>query len=64
MAVQGNTQNGGGMTYLPGAPGAILATIARGEDFNLMLTCYGLERFLYRLSRVPGQACQTRTALL
>jgi len=28
MAVQGNTQNGGGMTYLPGAPGAILATIA------------------------------------
>ena len=28
MAVQGNTQNGGGMTYPPGAPGAILATIA------------------------------------
>jgi hypothetical protein len=37
---------------------------ARGEDFNLILTRYALERFLYRLSRVPGRACQTRAALL
>lgn len=28
---------------------------ARGEDFNLILTRYALERFLYRLSRVPAR---------
>lgn len=28
---------------------------ARGEDFNLILTRYGLERFLYRLSLVPAR---------
>jgi hypothetical protein len=28
---------------------------ARGEDFNLVLTRYALERFLYRLSRVPAR---------
>jgi len=27
----------------------------RGEDFNLILTRYALERFLYRLSRVPAR---------
>lgn len=28
---------------------------ARGEDFNLILTRYALERFLYRLSMVPAR---------
>ena len=28
---------------------------ARGEDFNLILTRYALERFLYRLSQVPAR---------
>jgi len=28
---------------------------ARGEDFNLILTRYALERFLYRLSRMPAR---------
>lgn len=28
---------------------------ARGEDFNLVLTRYGLERFLYRLSTSPAR---------
>lgn len=28
---------------------------ARGEDFNLILTRYALERFLYRLSTVPAR---------
>ncbi len=28
---------------------------SRGEDFNLILTRYALERFLYRLSRVPAR---------
>lgn len=28
---------------------------ARGEDFNLILTRYGLERFLYRLSLMPAR---------
>lgn len=28
---------------------------ARGEDFNLILTRYGIERFLYRLSLVPAR---------
>jgi len=27
----------------------------RGEDFNLVLTRYGLERFLYRLSVSPAR---------
>lgn len=30
-----------------------LAT-ARGEDFNLMLVRYAVERLLYRLSRLPA----------
>ena len=29
---------------------------ARGEDFNLVLTRYALERFLYRLSTLPARA--------
>lgn len=28
---------------------------ARGEDFNLLLTRYAIERFLYRLSRAPAR---------
>lgn len=28
---------------------------ARGEDFNLILTRYAIERFLYRLSLVPAR---------
>lgn len=28
---------------------------ARGEDFNLVLTRYAIERFLYRLSLVPAR---------
>lgn len=28
---------------------------ARGEDFNLILTRYAMERFLYRLSLVPAR---------
>ena len=28
---------------------------ARGEDFNLILTRYALERFLYRLSLAPAR---------
>lgn len=27
----------------------------RGEDFNLLLTRYGIERFLYRLSQLPAR---------
>jgi hypothetical protein len=27
----------------------------RGEDFNLILTRYALERFLYRLSLAPAR---------
>ena len=28
---------------------------ARGEDFNLILARYAIERFLYRLSLVPAR---------
>ena len=28
---------------------------ARGEDFNLVLVRYALERFLYRLSQLPAR---------
>jgi hypothetical protein len=28
---------------------------ARGEDFNLVLTRYAIERFLYRLSTLPAR---------
>lgn len=28
---------------------------ARGEDFNLILTRYAIERFLYRLSLMPAR---------
>ena len=30
---------------------------ARGEDFNLILTRYAIERFLYRLSSGAGARC-------
>ena len=43
-----------------GLPASIHARLlnrakARGEDFNLILTRYALERFLYRLSLVPAR---------
>ena len=37
---------------------------ARGEEFNLVLTRYAIERFLYRLSILPARECTLDTAQL
>ena len=37
---------------------------ARGEEFNLVLTRYAIERFLYRLSTMPARECTLDTAQL
>jgi hypothetical protein len=48
------------MTHMPNVPASVMARLltrakARGEDYNLLVTAYALERFLYRVGQSPDR---------